>query len=261
MFNPVSLPKYALMSLLILALLLAGSFSAVAVELMATSQASLSLQSAQSRYAAGDAQGAMSLLRQHILEHPDSPNLAEAYVLLARILLQEQRYADAQMYLQRIDPSQQTNLSQLLMVTALQYGQPADIDSMMRAAKLLAGLHIEQFTGSDRQLFYQNRALALAAQQQPLQALVVLHQALIADEAYDKSAIFKQINMLLNNISAAELGEAEFMFSGTELNDAIVLHRAEQAWRGGDQIGYHDVFHHHQIFDVNGEHHFPDIIG
>ncbi len=237
MLKLINLPKSALMSVLILALLLGGSSGAAAVELMATQQASMSLQTAQTLYSGGDEQGAMSRLRQHVLEHPDSSNLSAAHILLARILIDQQRYADALMYLQRIASEQQTNVSQLLLVTALRYSQPTDADTMMLADSMVAKLRVDQFLGSDRQLFYLNQSILFSHQQQSMQALVVLHRALTADVAYDKLAIFNQINSVLSTLSAEDVAEAEFMFADTELNDAIILHRAEQAWLSGDKAG------------------------
>lgn len=239
MFRLISLPKLALMSLLLVALVLVGLLgpsAAAAVELMAVEQPSMSLQNAQTLYSGGDEQGALSQLRQHILEAPESSNQVAAHILMARILIDQQRYADAVMYLQRIASGQQTNVSQLLLATALRRSQPTDADTMQQADSLVAKLRVDQFSGADRQLFYLNQSISLLHQGQLLQALVVLHQALTADEAYDKSAIFNQINSLLNTLSAADIAEAEFMFSGSELNDAIVLHRAEQAWFGGDTV-------------------------
>jgi len=144
----------------------------------------------------------------------------------------------------RIDSRQQTNVSQLLLAIALRHSQPADAGSMTLADNLLAKLRVDQFSGSDRQLFYLNQSIALSHQRQPLQALVVLHQALMSDGVYNKSAIFNQINIVLSNASAEEMAEAEFMFAGTELNDAIVFHRAEQAWLGGDKVNAQQLAEH-----------------
>lgn len=230
--------KSALIALLVVSVLLTGLFGpsgGAAVELMATGQASISLQAAQELYSDGDDQGAMSLLRQHILEHPDSPNLVATYVLLARILLDQQRYADAVMYLERIAREQQTPVSQLLLATALYDSLPSNSDNMKLADSVMAQLRVDQFSGADRQLFYLNQSILLLQKQQALQALIVLHQALASDVVYDKSAIFNQVNSVLSSLSAEDSAEAEFMFAGTELNDSIVFHRAEQAWLSADK--------------------------
>lgn len=212
----------------------------VAQQLMATPQAAMSLQPAQVRYDAGDWQGALSELRHYILTYPDSPKLVEAHILMARILIDRQRYADALTYLQRLNAQQQNSTSRLLQALALQQlggGESGDEDMLSQADKIIASLQPEMFTGRDQQLFYRCRATALVQQKQPLQALVVLHTALQADVTGDQQAIFAQIDEVLHGLTTDELAEAGFMFSATELNDAIVLYRARQALAGGDVAG------------------------
>jgi len=239
MFKLKNLPISVLLMLLVSAMVfvVSPSFSsgAFAVELIAAEQASASLHCAETLYAEGDEQGALSELRQLILEHSDSPDMAAAHVLMARILIDQQRYADAVMYLQRLETHEKTNASQLLLAIALQHQSDENATVLTQADHIIATLRGEFFSGVDQQNFYLAQARSLCHQHQSLQALVVLHESLTLDLVVDQTAVFDQINTVLTALSPEEVAEAEFMFSATELNDAIVLFRAQQAWYGGDK--------------------------
>jgi ABC-type branched-subunit amino acid transport system substrate-binding protein len=204
--------------------------NAGSVDLAPAAHDLLSLTPAQIRYESGDREGALSELRRYILTYPDSPNLAAAHVLMARILLDEQRAADALFYLQRIPLSQQNDLSALLQVVAMQtQGQFA------LAQKILTTLRVELFAADDQQLFYRCQAQDFIAHGQPLQALVILRAVLKQRPYADQGVTFGQIKAVFNNLSAEEAAEVDFMFVDTELADALILHRAEQALAAGDK--------------------------
>ena len=212
----------------------------VATELGNAASASFSLQPAQARYAAGDRQGALSELRYYILSYPDSPELVEAHTLMARILIEEQRYGDALIYLNRLGAQQQNSLSKLLMVTALQQqgnwlNSAVERQQLSQVEEIMSQLNKEMFVGADRQLYDCCRATQLVWQKQPLQALIVLRGALDAhtEETMD-SSVFNQIGLILRGLTPDELAEAKFMFAATPLNDAIVIFSARQALNGGD---------------------------
>jgi outer membrane PBP1 activator LpoA protein len=202
----------------------------VAVELMATPQVTYSLQSAKTYYTAGETEAALSTLRRYIIETPDSPKLNEAYTLIARILLEQQRNSDALFYLQRIEVDQRTLQASLLMVVALQREQ-----QMALAGELLATLSVDQFSGDDKIRYYQLKSADHLFRQQPLQALVVLRAALQHAAQPVQAQLFAQSLQILQQLDDAQTAEVGFMFARTELNDAFSLHKAQQALEEGDE--------------------------
>lgn len=200
-----------------------------AVELMATPQAKFSLQPAKAYYAAGQSEAALSTLRRYILESSDSPYLPEAYALIGRILLEQQRDGDALFYLQRIPTEQLSAEASLLLVDALQKQQQPEA-----ASEIVTGLTAEQFTGKDLSLYYQLKSDDLMFRQQPLQALVVLRMALQHGDLHDRMGVFEQIQQILKCLDQAEADEVSFMFAATELNDAMTLLKAQTALENGD---------------------------
>ncbi len=206
--------------------------SSGAVELGGTPQAVLSLDGARDLYNAGDDAAALSELRSYILNYPDSPKSAAAHTLIARILLVDGHADDAIFYLQRIPVEQQNNTSKLLLLAALQEQQ-----QLATADQILSDLQAQMFSVADRQLFYRCKATSLVYHQQPLQALVILRKVLSAGGQFgDKSstAVFAQIQTILQQLTPDQLAEAGFMLATTELNDAIVLYRAELAFSDGN---------------------------
>ena len=220
--------KLVLLLLLVLSTLTVPNAS-YAAQVMATPQASLSLQPAKMFYEAGDHHAALSTLRRYILDYPDSPYLPEAHTLMARILLDEHRDDAALFYLERIPIEQRSDAGYLLMAVAMQ-----NLGEMLEADGVLSAVGADIFSGKDLALFYRTQANSLLFHQQPLQAMVILRSALQFSAPGEQIALFKQVQRLLLQLSAAEVDEAAFMFAATELNDALALYRAEQAFTGGD---------------------------
>lgn len=200
-----------------------------AVELMATPQAKYSLQPAKTYYAAGDTEAALSILQRYIVETPDSPNISEAYTLIGRILVEQQRSSDALFYLQRIPAQQRTADSTLLLVAALQQQQQMD-----SAASHLATLTADQFVAKQKVLYALVKSEDHLFRHQPLHALVVLRTALPQVEQSEQSQLVSQIHKILKQLDEPELAEAGFMFAATEVNDVLLLHSAQQALERGD---------------------------
>lgn len=228
---------FRFMLLVLLMLCIVGSPRAtLAVELMATPQAKYSLQPAKTYYAAGDNEAALSTLRRHIIELPDRPNLSAAYTLMGRILLEQQRNRDALFTLQRIDADQLNSESKLLLVDALSRQQ-----QQVDAGTVLSTLRAAQFSGADLSRFYLLKVEDLFARQQPVPALVVIHNALQQVDKGDQAKLFNQSQLVLSQLDEVELAEVSFMFSTSELNDAIRLYRAQQALANGDRDGARDI--------------------
>ncbi|MEA3464723.1 MAG: penicillin-binding protein activator [Thermodesulfobacteriota bacterium] len=200
-----------------------------AAQIMATAQNSLSLNPAKMLYEAGDNNGALSTLRRYILNYPDSPHLFEAHTLMARILLDESRDDAALFYLERIPKQQRSATDYLLLAVVMQH-----CAQMLEADAALSAIGADIFSGKDLALFYRTQANSLLFQQQPLQALVVLRTALQHSIPSDQGQLFKQVQQVLQQLTADEVAEAAFMFAATELNDALALYRAQQALSGGD---------------------------
>jgi len=212
--------------------IVASPQSAIAVELMATPQAKYSLQPAKTYYAAGETEAALSTLRRHIIELPDSPNLFAAYTLMGRILLEQQRNSDALFYLQRITVEQRSDEVKLLLVDALGREQQQG-----EASSILYTLDATQFSGSDLSRYYLLKVEDLCNRQQPLQALVVLHSALQQVDKSDQETIFNRSQAILNQLNEGEVAEVSFMFATSALNEAISLFSAQQALNHGDSEG------------------------
>jgi ABC-type branched-subunit amino acid transport system substrate-binding protein len=204
--------------------------SALAVELAARDDVSLSIDPAFRMYQRNENEQALSFLRSYLLDHAESPYIDSAYLLMARILLEEQKAEDALFYLQRIEPGRQTSEAILLKVAALQQlGQLKDAES------LFGELSEESFFGDDLALYYQCRAEYLNAKGQSLQALVVLSLAFQYTDSRFHPGFYAQVQQILSQQNPEMITEAAFMFADTPLKDVVILFQARQALEAGER--------------------------
>ena len=203
--------------------------AAQAVQLAASNDATLSIDPAFRMYQRGENNQALSFLRSYLLDHADSPHLDSAYLLMARVLLDEHKAADALFYLQRIEPQQQTSEATLLRVAALQ--QLGQLDD---AEPLFGQLSEENFFGDDLALYYRCRADYLQNRGQALQALMVLSLAFQYTDNRFHQGFYDQVQQVLSDLDRDLVTEAAFMFADTPLKDVVILYQARQALEAGD---------------------------
>ncbi|EAT14434.1 penicillin-binding protein activator [Desulfuromonas acetoxidans] len=203
--------------------------AAQAVQLAAGDNASLSIDPAFRMYQRGENNQALSFLRSYLLDHADSPHLDSAYLLMARILLDEQKAADALFYLQRIELQKQTSEVTLLRVAALQ-----QLGQLNDAEPLFGELSEENFFGDDLALYYRCRADYLQNRGQALQSLMVLSLAFQYTDNRFHQGFYDQVQQVLSGLDRDLVTEAAFMFADTPLKDVVILYQARQALDAGD---------------------------
>ena len=215
--------------LLLMVVICCMATSSQAVELAASDDATLSIDPAFRMYQRGENNQALSFLRSYLLDHADSPHLDSAYLLMARILLNEHKASDALFYLQRIAPQQQTSEATLLRVAALQ--QLGQLDD---AEPLFSQLSEENFFGDDLALYYRCRADYLSNRGQALQALMVLSLAFQYTDGSFHQGFYDQVQQVLSGLDRELVTEAAFMFADTPLKDVVILYQAQQAFDAGE---------------------------
>lgn len=183
------------------------------------------LEQGRDLYAAGQSEQALALLRGFVQRSPESlaPDLIQAYTLIARILLEQDKAPDALLYLQRIPESRQTPESRLLQgVCQAATGQSA------AALEDLRPLLQRDLSAADRQLLYTHLVQAAIDQRQYLPALYYLQQQLPGST--NQAALLEQAHALLQNrMSDVELAEAAFMWQGTAIGQDALLQQARRA--------------------------------
>ncbi len=174
-------------------------------------------------YLADDLQHSLSVLRSYVLRYPEHPQVADAYTLIGQIYTRQERYTEALLYLERIPARNRSPEATLLIGYAL-----LQTDKVSLAQQQLLPLLASPLGQSDRQQLL--LALADAAQklEQPLQALVFLAQLLPASA--NPAAVLARVHSLLqNDLAAAELEEAAFMWQGTAIGQDARLQLARRA--------------------------------
>ena len=216
---------------LLTALLMVGcvATTVLAAELAAREGTTLSIDPAFRMYQRGENDQALSFLRSYLLDHSESPYLDSTYLLMARILLDEDKAADALFYLQRITSDTQSHEVILLQIVALrQLGQLED------AEPLFSQVSEENFFGQDLAMYYQCRADYLKDRGQSLQALMVLSLAFQYTDNRYHQGFYTQVEQVLNGLDDDVVTEAAFMFADTPLKDVVILYQARQALHAGD---------------------------
>jgi len=176
-------------------------------------------------YLQGDLDTALGLLRGFVVRYPHSSFNSRAYLTLARIFYQRQQYADARLYLERIPELEETPEGRLLQ-GALDI---AEGDSAL-GVKRLSALSSTDLLPPDQVLRAAALARGLAAEQRMLEALLVLHHQLAAENtgATDRTTLLRLAHELLDSLEPADLDEAAFMFAGTAIGQDALLQQAQR---------------------------------
>jgi branched-chain amino acid transport system substrate-binding protein len=191
--------------------------------------ASSNVQKGIDLYQSGKSEEALSLLRGFVVSHPDSPELPQAYLYLARIFRDRGQYEDALVYLDRI-PADRRGVDALL----LKGSSLVAAGKITEGMKILEGLDRQGFSGADREILFTSLAEGKLRQGFPLQALFFLHQgSSSADSGTENEYLQKAHEILGSGLSNADLSEAAFMFSGSPIGEDAVLQQALRAFSEG----------------------------
>lgn len=174
-------------------------------------------------YQEGDLNQALAVLRAFVQQSADNSENAPAYALIGRILIRQQQYNDAVLYLKRIPHFLRTPESALLLGESLvqtgQYGE---------GIVLLQPLLDEPFSLVDRATLLRNLVISANEEKQFLLVLHYLQQQLLV--SYQPATIFAQAHEILQNrIGDPALAEAAFMWQGTEIGQDARLQLARRA--------------------------------
>ena len=174
-------------------------------------------------FLAQDYQHSLAVLRAFVQRYPEHPQIPEAYTLIGRIFIQQQRYHEALLYLQQLPEFLQG--SDAVLLTGYCLVQTGDYAHGQQ--KLLPLLDLPFKSGDKERLLL---ALADATEKlgQPLQALVFYQRALpiVANPAQ----LLAKVHLLLqSSLSESELEEAAFMWQGTMIGQDARLQLARRA--------------------------------
>ncbi len=187
-----------------------------------------SLQRSIELYRAGQSDEALSRLRGFVVRHGDSPLLPEAYLYLARIFLDSDRYQEALLYLERIPAERVTPEVRLIKGAALVGAGDAEA-----GVDLLQSLENENLSDTDRRLRLKSLADGNTRLGRPLQALFFIHRSLALPGAKEEAMLQQAHSLLRDQLNDAELGEAAFMFGGAPIGEDARLQQALRAFAGG----------------------------
>ncbi len=199
----------------------------------ATEPAADALQQGLHYYRIGELDRALALLLDFMGGQTDSTQEPEAALVLSRIYYQRGAYDQTLHYLQRIPAALRGSESRLLEGSALtKLGRSAE------GIALLGSLDEKSLSRNE-----QGRRLAALAeghldQQNWLQALYFIHAylPLSVDQHQADNLIDQAGEVVSEQLSAAQLAEAAFMFPGSPVGQAAGLQLALRSWRAGDAV-------------------------
>ena len=181
------------------------------------------LQQGQELFQEGKLNQALAVLRGFVQENIDSPETTQAFILIGRIFLQQQNYADAILYLQRIPVNFRTPEVELLLGDSLV--KTGKYDLGMQQMQTLLGAELSL---ADKTTLYQALTIASSAEKQFLRTLFYLQKQLLF--TYNPAAILAQAHQILqNHINDTDLSEAAFMWQGTAIGQDARLQLARRA--------------------------------
>ncbi|MDA3902387.1 MAG: penicillin-binding protein activator [Desulfuromusa sp.] len=211
----------------IFCLILVGTLSATllltASASTATAAEDAELKQGQELFQAGNLNQALAVLRNFVQQSPDSPETAHASALIGRIFLQQHRYADALLYLQRISPVYRSPEVELLLG-----------DGLIKTGEFKAGLQLlqpllsEPLTSADKTTLYQALVIASTEEQQFLLTLFYLQRQL--PFSLNPAEILAQSHQILQSrLNDVDLAEAAFMWQETAIGQDARLQLARRA--------------------------------
>ncbi|MEZ4485352.1 MAG: penicillin-binding protein activator [Syntrophotaleaceae bacterium] len=183
-------------------------------------------------YRIGELDQAQAALLDYLAGQSDPGREPEAALVLARIYHQRGRYDQALHYLRRIPESLRDGATRLLQgVTLLRLGRAEE------ALVLLQDIDAGRLSRHDQGLRLAALAEGHLDQQHWLQALYFIHAYLpLASDQGRTDELLRRAGVVVGDqLSAAQLAEAAFMFKGSAVGQAAGLQMALRSWRAGDE--------------------------
>lgn len=185
--------------------------------------ASAEFERGRQLFLSGNQQRALATLRTFVQRYPDHLHSSRAYALIGRIFIQQKRYPDALLYLERIPAIMRSPEAELLRGYCL-----VQTGAYLEGQTLLLPLLKEAFSAGDAQLLLLALADSAVNLQQPLESLVFLQRALpLVDNP--ASLLERAHRLLQNRLNIVELEEAAFMWQGTAIGQDARLQLARRA--------------------------------
>lgn len=221
-------PALILAGLLVLLLALVSGVSAAPAE-----PATGALQQGLHYYRIGELDRAQAVLLDYLAGQPESADEPEAALVLARIYHQRGSYDQALHYLQRIPKELRGNETTLLEGMALIRSGRSD-----EGLLLLSGLAEKHLSRNEQAQRLAALATGHLERQNWLQALYFIHAYLPlgVDQAQTDELLLRTGEVVTDQLSAAQLAEAAFMFQGSAVGQAAGLQLALRNWRAGDLV-------------------------
>lgn len=188
---------------------------------------------------AGDQERALSLLRQYVLEHPDAEHTPAAYAHLSRILQQQGRFEQAQLYAERIPAAERPPDLVLLLARA-----SLRRDDGAAAANMLDPLDEKSLDTAQLQEYLEVQGALALQRGQLMQALVFCARLLEAEDEDNAVTAFAGNTGLqaLARMQEPQLAEAAFMFADTPIAALLTLH--ELRTHAGTEVGRGSATYH-----------------
>lgn len=184
---------------------------------------------AELAYQHGEFDQALSRFRSFVLRYGDSSLIPQAYTYLGRIFIQQQRYSDALLYLERLTPALRTDEIQLLRGYSL-----AMLGDQTAALGLLQPFAKTNLKRGDSLLLFTGLGLVYERQQSFLRALYFYNQALQVNQ--NSEELLKNAHRVVTDPAATEyLAEAAFLFSGTPIGQDALLQLARHQLAANQQ--------------------------
>ncbi|HEY7744948.1 MAG TPA: penicillin-binding protein activator [Desulfuromonadales bacterium] len=182
-------------------------------------------------YRAAKADEALPLLLDLALRGTDAPVRYGACLYLARIFHERGQEAEALLYLERIPDSERGDEVWLVEgAIRVATGEPE------RGEALLLAVGEDRLGDTDRVLRLAALAEARSRLGQPLQALMLIRQALAVPAGAHGEALLAQAHTLLQDrLGDAQLAEAVIMFRGSPIGQDALLQQALRAAAHGDK--------------------------
>jgi ABC-type branched-subunit amino acid transport system substrate-binding protein len=226
--NPY-LIRLILLVLLAIPCLPATPFAATGQAVGQRAAAEESFAAAAAAYRNGDHSLALSRFRSFVQRHHDSALALEAYTYLGRIFLSQNRFADALLYLERVNEAERSIEDRLLIGYSLIMAGENDLGLTQ-----LQGVADQTFAPADQQYLFEGMALAHEQRNDRLHALYFYHRALPG--ATDRHKLLQRVHHILEEETDTELlSEASFLFRNGPIGQDARLQLARIALIERDQ--------------------------
>jgi ABC-type branched-subunit amino acid transport system substrate-binding protein len=181
-------------------------------------------------YRAGDRDRALVLLLDFVEGRPEAPQVPEAALVLARIYHDRRRPEEVLRYVAKIPAAQRGAEARLFEGVA-----ETRIGQVERGIALLRPLDEKQLSRADRKARLAALADGYSYLGRWLEALFCIERSLpLAGGRDETGQLLQQAReLIVNQLSDAQLAEAAFMFAGSPVGQQAGLEQAERFFRGG----------------------------